>query len=162
MKLGKKMSNKKSLLLIFTALIFSFASQISYGQDKTNGIKNPNKYYWVIYDDECPYCKSAYRKIRFLDWTKKFKFISYKDPKTYEIFPNLSKEECAVDIHMVTPTGEVLKSYNVFKTIINNLFSLKLFKPILNSKFGERKLEKYYRSIVEKRTCYYSMSESCD
>ncbi len=148
------------LLIGFT--IFTYPLQTTYAfENNHNTGSKARKYYWIIYDDECPYCISAHRKIKLLDWGRKFRFASFKDPHTYKMFPLLSKEECTEDIHMITPKGEVLKGYDVFKTIINNLLPLKILSLVFKTKWGHRKLEKYYENIVQKRACYYK-SDKCD
>lgn len=117
--------------------------------------------YWIIYDSVCPYCKSAAKYIKELDWERKFKFKSYRDPETYKMFPFLTKEECEKDVHMVTPQGEVLVGYQVFRTIIDNLTATKLLNPLLKNNFAESKLNEIYEKMVKARTCYYNKSSTC-
>ena len=119
------------------------------------------KYYWIIYDSVCPYCKQAAKHIKELDWEKKFKFISYRDPLTYKMFPKLTKEECEKDVHMVTPKGEVLAGYQVFRTVIDNLTATKLLNPFLKNDFAEKQLNEIYEKMVKERTCYYNKSGTC-
>ena len=120
-----------------------------------------DKYYWVIYDNVCPYCRSATKHIKDLDWEKKIKFLSYRNPLTYRIFPNLSKEDCEKDVHMVTPKGEVLSGYKVFRTIIDNLTATKILNPLLKNNYAETKLNEIYEKMVKERSCYYKKSETC-
>src|SRR3989338_6225070 len=107
-----------AFLLVICFTISSFAQEIK-DNNKTNSLREKyqaEKYYWVIYDNVCPYCRSATKHIKDLDWEGRFKFLSYRNPLTYKIFPDLTKEECEKDIHMVTPKGEVLSGYKVFRT----------------------------------------------
>lgn len=127
-------------------------------EEQLKSLIEQKKFFWVIYDSVCPYCKSSRKYIKELDWENKFKFLSYRDPETYKVFPNLSKEECEKDIHMVTPTGEVLVGYGVFRTIIDNLTATKLLNPLLQNNYAEKKLEDIYDKMVKKRSCYYKKS----
>ena len=127
---------------------------------KTQTFKTDGKY-WIIYDNICPYCKSAAKQIKQLDWEGQFKFISYRDPLTYEMFPSLTKEECQKDVHMVTPKGEVLIGYQVFRTIIDNLTATKILNPILHNDYAEKKLNEIYEKMVKERSCYYKKSGTC-
>ena len=120
-----------------------------------------DKYYWVIYDNVCPYCRSATKHIKDLDWEGKFKFLSYRNPLTYKIFPNLAKGECEKDVHMVTPKGEILSGYKVFRTIIDNLTATKIFNPLLQNNYAETKLNEIYEKMVKERSCYYKKSDTC-
>lgn len=155
------------LLLVFSLIVPGFYSNslqanVSFTKDSNSiDVSNINKYYWVIYDSVCPYCREARKHIKSLDWEGKFKFISYRDPQMYKMFPDLNKKECAKDVHMVTPDGQVLVGYKVFRTIIDNLTATKILNPLLKNDFAERKLNEIYKKMVEKRTCYYKKSGTC-
>ena len=150
------------LIMVFSNLAFvDFQSTVLAKEDlKYEDLANidKSKYYWVIYDSVCPYCRSAKKQIMDLDWEKKFKFLSYRDDITYKLFPDLSKEECEKDVHMVTPKGEVIEGYQVFRTIIDNLTATKILNPLLKNNFAEKKLLEIYDKMVKKRTCYYNKS----
>jgi len=119
-----------------------------------------SKYYWIIYDNVCPYCRSATKHIKSLDWEGRFKFLSYRDKVTYELFPNLKKEDCEKDVHMVTPKGEILSGYEVFRTVIDNLTATKILNPLLQNNYAEKKLNEIYEKMVKERTCYYN-NDTC-
>ena len=153
---------KSSLFLAIFFLITSSSVVLALEVCKTtpiiaqDGTNITGKEYWIIYDNVCPYCKSAAKNIKELDWERRFKFISYRDPITYKMFPNLTKEECEKDVHMVTPKGEVLAGYKVFRTVIDNLTATKILNPILHNDFAEKELNSIYEKMVKKRTCYYN------
>lgn len=149
------------ITLIFSLICFSsYHSVLAQNGNNTNltakkEVCNLSKNYWVIYDSSCPYCKEAKKYIKELDWEGKFNFISYRDPMTYKVFPNLSKEECEKDVHMVVPDGKVLVGYQVFRTIIDNLTATKFLNPLLKNDYAEKKLNEIYEKMVKKRSCYY-------
>ena len=153
------------LIFVLFLPLFVFAEERS----PLNNIESPTigrtfgvgKYYWIIYDNVCPYCQQSSKYIKELDWEGNFKFISYRDPMTYILFPFLTKEECEKDIHMVTPKGKVLVGYEVFRTVIENLTATKYFNPVLKNEYAEKKLIEIYEKMVEKRSCYYEKTKSC-
>ena len=155
---------KDFLKLYLTLLtIFSFLFSLtpkSYASEIKKSI-NTDGFYWIVYDNVCPYCRSSKKHIKSLDWENKFKFLSYRDSSTYKKFPFLNKEECKKDVHMVTPKGEVLAGYEVFRTIIDNLTATKLINPLLKNDFAEKKLNEIYERMVKERSCYYKGSETC-
>ena len=164
----------KTILQTFIIIIFLFGlhnvtsfaldGEVSTGINETNRLKElykTDKYFWVVYDNICPYCRSATQHIKQLDWEGRFKFLSYRDPLTYKIFPNLRMEECEKDIHMVTPKGEVLMGYEVFRTIIDNLTATKVLNPLLKNDYAEKKLNEIYERMVKERSCYYKKSDTC-
>ena len=164
-------SNKQKILLVsilFMVLFLFYLSNVlaKTSQETTSNyekkISYNGKYYWVIYDSVCPYCLSAKKYIKALDWEGKFMFISYRDPLTYKMFPELTKEECEKDVHMVTTNGQVLVGYKVFRTIIDNLTATKVINPFLRNKQAEEKLNEIYEKMVQKRSCYYNKTETCD
>ena len=150
------------LLLVNYSPFSSLAQEVnplkSTTQNKSFG---DGKYYWVIYDNVCPYCREATKHIKDLDWARKFKFVSYRNLKTYKMFPFLKKEVCEKDVHMVTPTGEILVGYEVFRAVIDNLTATKILNPLLKNDFAEKKLKEIYEKMVKERTCYYDKSGTC-
>ena len=177
MDLIKLIRLQKILLLAMFLLavcftIPSFAQKIlsttqanfAVSKSETNHLREKyqvDKYYWVIYDNICPYCRSATKHIKDLDWEKKFRFLSYRNPLAYKMFPDLTKEECEKDVHMVTPKGEVLSGYKVFRTIIDNLTATKILNPLLQNNYAEKKLNEIYEKMVKERSCYYKKSDTC-
>ena len=157
------------LLLTLSLMPPSFAQKILDSKSTNNTHKvdslrekyQVEKFYLVIYDNVCPYCRSATKHIKQLDWEGRFKFLSYRNPLTYKIFPNLSKEECEKDVHMVTPKGEVFSGYKVFRTIIDNLTATKIFNPLLKNNYAETQLNEIYEKMVKERSCYYKKSDTC-
>ena len=165
------------LLLIFICsnlLFFSFAEDkeslnkglgskdSSEEKDCETTVSYRGKHFWIIYDNVCPYCQSSKEYIKQLDWEGKFKFTSYRNPATYKIFPELKKEECQKDVHMVTPDGKVLIGYKVFRAVIDNLTATKLLNPLLKNDYAEQKLTEIYEKMVKERSCYYNKTGTCD
>ncbi len=152
-----------TFLLLSCFLNASFSQETTVNNETTSLREkyHVDKYYWVIYDNVCPYCRSATKHIKDLDWEGKFKFLSYRNPLTYKIFPNLAKGECEKDVHMVTPKGEILSGYKVFRTIIDNLTATKIFNPLLQNNYAETKLNEIYEKMVKERSCYYKKSDTC-
>ena len=170
---GKKLNNfLLKILCIQTGIVFTFSApgiakeviltskQASEASLETNA-KNAENRYWIIYDNVCPYCKNATKHIKTLDWEKKFRFLSYRSPLTYKKFPSLTKEDCEKDVHMVTPKGEILVGYEVFRAIIDNLTATKILNPLLQNNYAESKLNEIYEKMVKERSCYYNKSDSC-
>lgn len=160
--MGTRVKIFLSVLLTLISTSTCLLAQDSLNQNlyinKTFGV---GKYYWVIYDNVCPYCQQSSKYIKELDWEGNFKFLSYRDPITYILFPFLTKEECEKDVHMVTPEGKVLVGYEVFKAVIENLTATKYFNPILQNDYAKKKLTEIYEKMVEKRSCYYEKTEAC-
>ena len=154
------------IILFFTACPVLGINEVGNNDDlqflNENEIYNFKKYYWIVYDSFCPYCRQARKYIRELDWERKFKFVSYRDPLTYKMFPVLKKELCEKDVHMVTPEGKVLVGYKVFRTVIDNLLATKILNPLLRNDYAEKQLNEIYEKMVEKRSCYYNKTGTCE
>ncbi len=153
---------KKKNKFIFLIIFFMLSINIAFAQNPTEVCNiAKTKYFWIIYDNACPYCIESKEHIKALDWQGRFKFLSFRDPLTYKMFPNLNKEECEKDIHMVTPNGHVLAGYEVFRTILDNLAATKLLNPLLNNDVAEAKLLEIYQKLVKERSCYYNKTDTC-
>lgn len=151
--------NKNILCFVSIVLLVICFNEATLAKD--DGVYNSRGYYWVIYDNVCPYCRSSKKHIKTLDWEGRFKFLSYRDPLTYKMFPKLSKAECEKDVHMVTPDGKILVGYEVFRTIIDNLTATKLLNPLLRNRYAEEQLNSIYEKMVKERSCYYKGSNAC-
>lgn len=158
----------KNLLNTTICIILVFNFLTSFGKENSDSSKleessietcNPGDYYWLVYDNVCPYCSNATKYIKQLDWEGRYKFISYRNPQTYKMFPFLNREECEKDPHLVTPGGKVLKGYEVFRHIIDNVTATKILNPILKNNFAEQKLKEIYERMVYERSCYYKDKE---
>ncbi|GEM_PF-3256999 len=158
------------LFLSFSLLVYaedlklhksSSSEEEIFVEDSVNETCKPEDYFWVIYDNVCPYCRESTKYIKSLDWEGRFKFLSYRNPLTYKMFPQLSKEECEKDVHMVTPKGEVFSGYKVFRTIIDNLTATKILNPLLRNDYAEKRLNEIYEKMVKERSCYYNKSATC-
>lgn len=160
---------KKKLFYLTALFLFSINFVSAQGNDNPINLINENevcnadktKFFWIIYDNVCPYCQKSREHIKALDWQGKFKFLSFRDPLTYKMFPNLKKEECEKDVHMVTPNGEVLIGYDVFKKVLDNLAATKILNPLFKNDYAEQQLKEIYEKMVKERSCYYSKSETC-
>ena len=161
MKIIYKAIAALTCILIFFSSNLIKAESSSVTNNSQNNSSYASRYYWIIYDNICPYCRSATKYIQELDWEGKFKFLSYRDPLTYEMFPNLTKEECEKDVHLITPKKEVLTGYKVFRFVIDNLAATKMFNPLLKNDFAEKKLNEIYQKMVLERSCYYKKSDTC-
>ncbi len=161
LRIKKWISRKQLIISLLLAYTISFLPILATDEITKTQILNPDGKYWIIYDNVCPYCRSARKQIKQLDWEGKFKFKSYRDLSTYKMFPSLTKEECEKDIHMVTPNGEVLIGYKVFRTVIDNLTATKILNPILHNDYAEKKLNEIYEKMVKERSCYYKKSGTC-
>ena len=149
----------KSVKYTFLALLVLFVPLLTFAEESE--FCNPGDYYWIVYDNVCPYCQNATKYIKQLDWEGKFKFISYRNPQTYKMFPFLKREECEKEPHMVTPDGRVLVGYEVFKKVIDTVTATKVFSPLLMNNFAEEKLNEIYEKMVLERSCYYNKTPSC-
>lgn len=160
---------KTKIFYLLTLLALSINFSFAQSNDNPINLVNENevcsadkgKFFWIIYDNVCPYCRESKEHIKALDWQGKFKFLSFRDPLTYKMFPNLKKEECEKDVHMVTPDGEVLIGYDVFKKVIDNLTATKILNPLFKNDYAEQQLKTIYEKMVKERSCYYSKNETC-
>jgi hypothetical protein len=65
----------KSIKYILLALLVLVIPLLSFAEDVDSEFCNPGDYYWIIYDNVCPYCQNATKYIKQLDWEGKFKLF---------------------------------------------------------------------------------------
>lgn len=61
----------------------------------------------VIYDDGCAFCTRQMRRLRRLDWLKRFQWVPQSNPEAR--WPGLTPEVLAQAIHCVTADGRVFR-----------------------------------------------------
>ncbi len=86
----------------------------------------------VIYDDQCPFCRSQISRLKRWDTGGKLRFEPGSADATLDLHPNLTAEALRESIHCVTPDGRLDRGARCLRTISSQI-------PILNPlSFGLR------------------------
>jgi predicted DCC family thiol-disulfide oxidoreductase YuxK len=111
----------------------------------------------ILYDPECPLCLRFKQGLEFLD--KDLHFVSARDDLVYELFPELSKEECLEQVHMILGDRRILKGSEVVDQLIQTLPGVSKFAWLLDNDKGRKAKDYFYQKVEELREIVQSKDE---
>src|SRR5687768_2229898 len=96
----------------------------------------PEERHWIIYDDQCRFCRRQIKAIKFLDWFGKFESIPAQVylQSTPGDSPPLSEQQLMESVHVLTPNNRILREaravrFVLIRTPLLFLFGLLLWLP---------------------------------
>jgi predicted DCC family thiol-disulfide oxidoreductase YuxK len=75
----------------------------------------------VIYDGTCAYCRRWVERVRRWDRHERLTFLPYQSPDLDARFPQVSRAECRLRIHLVDGQGAVFKGATAGREILRRL-----------------------------------------
>lgn len=113
----------------------------------------------LIYDSECGLCVRFKKAVDLIDLKKQVSFMSIHDPEVYLKYPQLDKEACDEQVHLIKDTGEIIVGADVIEYLIQKLPGVQKFAWLLDSDSAKKASKVFYKKISEmrmmqKRNCY--------
>ncbi len=105
----------------------------------------------IIFDSECPLCTRFKQGLELMDFNKSIRFLSVQDEKTFEEFPELNKEHCLSEVHLVTSTREILKGHEVVEYLVKTLPGVSKLSWLLDTESGKKASQFFYQKVEELR-----------
>ena len=63
----------------------------------------------LLYDKDCPLCRAQMRRVRRLDWGRRFALLPLQDAAVASLAPALSREALAEAMHCVAADGRIFR-----------------------------------------------------
>ena len=114
----------------------------------------------ILYDPECPLCVRFKQGLEFLD--KSLTFISARDEAIYTDFPELDRQACLEQVHMVTAGGQILKGPEVVDHLVQTLPGVSKLSWLLDNEQGKKVKDFFYSKVEELREITLKKREECD
>lgn len=92
---------------------------------------------------------------------KNLNFVSARDEKVYEIFPELSRQECLEQIHMLTKEKKILKGPEVVDHLIETLPGVSKLAWLLDNDQGKKVKDFFYQKVEELRELSQKKDSNC-
>lgn len=113
----------------------------------------------LFYDSECSLCTRFKQALEKFDEDKLIHFRSIHDPKTFEEYPKLNKEECKEVVHLVDEFGKIYKGGEAMIFLVSIFPGLKKFLWLIDSKSGKAASNFFYSRLndmrlMQKRKCF--------
>jgi predicted DCC family thiol-disulfide oxidoreductase YuxK len=113
----------------------------------------------ILFDPECPLCLRFKQGLEYLD--KNLNFISARDEEIYSLFPELSRQECISQIHMITREKKVIKGPEVVDELLKTLPGVSKLAWLLDNEQGRKVKEFFYQKVEELRELSNKKDSNC-
>jgi predicted DCC family thiol-disulfide oxidoreductase YuxK len=103
----------------------------------------------ILFDPECPLCLRFKQGLQFLD--KNLTFVSAREDEIYQAFPELNRQACLEQVHMLTLDRKILKGPEVVDFLLERLPGISKFAWLLESDQGQKVKDFFYQKVEELR-----------
>jgi len=110
------------------------------------------KSYWkLLYDEECPLCRKFAAQINKYDHLDQIEVTSLQGHSKQ--FASITLDELLSEVHLLGQRGEVLRGGEAVQKIISLIPQSKPFRWMIESRWGKKGIDVFYRSINTIRRC---------
>ncbi|MGI4994042.1 thiol-disulfide oxidoreductase DCC family protein [Halobacteriovorax sp. GFR7] len=115
----------------------------------------------LIFDDECPLCVRFKDSLARLEEAKSVNFVSVNDEKLYQVYPELTKEECQEIVHYITSDKKVLKGDEVITHLAKLYPLVNKFSWLIESNMGQKATSYFHKTTSAYRRMLKRKCPSC-
>jgi predicted DCC family thiol-disulfide oxidoreductase YuxK len=107
----------------------------------------------ILFDGQCPLCLRSMTVLRYFDWFNRLAFseLQQRWPNLVLSRPDLSREDCQREMHVLLPDGSVRKGFFAFREILQYLPPLWLLLIIFYLPLTSTVGPKLYRIVAARR-----------
>lgn len=114
----------------------------------------------ILFDPECPLCLRFKQGLEIMD--KRLNFISARDTGVYEAFPELSRQECLLQVHMLTEDRRILVGPQVVDELLHSLPAVSKLAWLLDNEQGRKVKDYFYQKVEELRELSLKKKDDCN
>lgn len=115
----------------------------------------------ILFDSECQLCVRFKKAIELIDTKKTIKFISVYDQNIYIEYPQLVRQECESEIHLITDDKKIYKGSEVVEQLVLSFPQVKKFAWLIESDSSRKAMKSFYRKINDMRVMKKANCYSC-
>ncbi len=113
----------------------------------------------LLYDSECGLCNRFKKALEFLDTKKRIEFRSIHETEVYVQYPELDKDHCLDEIHLIDKNKKIYRGGEVIEFLIKIYPGVEKIAWLLDSDSAKRAMDAFYgrlndMRIMKKRKCY--------
>lgn len=105
----------------------------------------------LIYDDECTLCNRFKKGIELLDLKKSIRYVPVGDENIYFEYPELNRELCEEEIHLVDKEHNIYAGGEVVRFLIGLFPTAQKFAWLLDSDSSRKAIDSFYGRISDMR-----------
>lgn len=113
----------------------------------------------ILFDPECPLCLRFKQGLEYLD--KGLHFVSAREEQVYIEFPELSRQACLQEVHMLTKERQILQGPEVVEYLVKTLPGVSKLSWLLDNEQGRKVKDYFYQKVEELRELSHKKRESC-
>jgi predicted DCC family thiol-disulfide oxidoreductase YuxK len=115
----------------------------------------------LIFDDECTLCNRFKKGIELLDIKKLIRYVPVGDDRIYFEFPELNKELCEEEIHLIDIDRNIYAGGEVVRFLIGLFPTAQKFAWLLDSDSSRKAIDSFYGRISDMRKLKKTGCPSC-
>lgn len=123
---------------------------------------NSNEKYIIFYDPECPLCERFKKALNYIDNSKVITFKSIHDPEVFEQFPELSKEACFDEVHMMNSKKKIFKGGEVITELLTLFPGVSKLSWLIEKESSQKAADFFYKSLNNIRKSLKSDCPKCN
>lgn len=103
----------------------------------------------VLFDPECPLCLRFKQGLEFMD--KSLNFVSAREEDVYQHFPELNRQACLEQVHLLTLDRQILRGPEVVDHLLHTLPGVSKLAWLLDNEQGRKVKDYFYQKVEELR-----------
>ena len=115
----------------------------------------------LIYDDECTLCNRFKKGIELVDINKIITYVPVADEALYIEYPQLKREECEDEIHLVDGDGRIYVGGEVVRFLIGLFPAAEKLAWLLDSDSSRKVIDSFYGKINDMRKSIKTGCRDC-
>ncbi|MEL7265583.1 MAG: DUF393 domain-containing protein [Planctomycetota bacterium] len=105
----------------------------------------------VIYDGQCNFCVGSVRRLRWLDWSDRLRYLSLHDDRVAVRYPRLEKEDLLQQMYVMTPGGDAFGGADAVRYLTRRMPILWPVMPLMHLPFSHHVWHWMYRFVARRR-----------
>lgn len=114
----------------------------------------------ILFDPECPLCVRFKQGLQFLD--KNLTFISAREDEVYLKFPELNRQLCLEQVHLITAERTILAGPQVVDYLVQTLPGVSRLAWLLDNEQGKKVKDYFYQKVEELRELSTKKDSDCN
>ena len=102
----------------------------------------------LLYDGDCPLCVRFAEALGRLPGTDGLARMSARDDSVYAKFPQLNKEECLKELHVLDAQGNVRRGTDAITFLIEQFPGVQKFAWLIESNMGQKAI-KFFHDVAD-------------
>jgi len=112
----------------------------------------------LLYDSECPLCTRFKQGLERLPGTSSITMESIHNDDVYLAFPELNKERCKNEVHLINENREVKCGPDVVFNLISRFPGVEKLSWLLDSEMGKQATAAFYHAVNK---CKETIKKHC-